>query len=231
MRSGKIELHFVANGLVLTKDSPEYLFTMWDFNVMGAKAYISQLKENTKRGLNKKIADGEWPTKAPIGYLNYTIDKQNKIKVDNIRAPLVKKAFEMYSTGLYSVEEVWRRMKQAGLTNTKGKPLDLNGMHKLIHNPFYYGEMRVNGILKPHIYPPLINRELFEHCQQISRGFKKSPFKYGGKEFIFRGLVHCGCCGNRITSYIAKKRSGKRYTYLRCSRFSHKKICTEPQIS
>lgn len=230
VQKGKIELHFVSNNLVIHKNSPSGDLMAWDFNVVGARAYILQLKENTKRGLNKKVADGEWPTKAPIGYLNYTDGQRRKIKVDDTRAPFVKKAFELYSTGLYSLEEIWRRMRQAGLTNTKGKPLDLNGMHKLIHNPFYYGEMRVNGVLKPHIYPPLIDRALFERCQQISRGFKKSPFKYGGKEFIFKGLIHCGCCGNRITSYIAKKPSGRKYTYLRCSRFSHQNICKEPQI-
>ena len=227
---GQIELHFVADSLVIRQKSSLSEVMMWRMHVLGAETYILQLKENTRRGLNKKIEDGEWPTKAPVGYLNYTDGKYRKIKVDDIRAPLVKKAFELYSTGLYSVEEVWRRMREIGLTNTKGNPLDLNGMHKLIHNPFYYGEMRVNGVLKPHIYPPLIDRALFERCQQVSRGFKKSPFKYGGKEFIFKGLIHCGCCGNRITSYIAKKPSGKKYTYLRCSRFSHAKTCKEPQI-
>ena len=230
VQKGKIELHFVSNNLVIHQNSPSADLMMWDFNVVGARAYILQLKENTRRGLNKKIADGEWPTKAPVGYLNYTDGRYRKIKVDDNRAPLIKQAFETYATGLYSVEEVWRRMRQAGLTNTKGKPLDLNGMHKLIHNPFYYGEMRVNGVLKPHIYPPIIDRALFERCQQVSRGFKKTPFKYGGKEFIFKGLIRCGCCGNRITPYIAKKPSGRKYTYLRCSRFSHQNTCMEPQI-
>ena len=227
---GQIELHFITSNLVIQKNSSISEVMMWRMNVLGAETYIMQLKENTRRGLNKKIADGEWPTKAPVGYLNYADGNYRKIKVDDIRAPLIKQAFEMYATGLYSVEEVWRRMRKAGLTNTKGNPLDLNGMHKLIHNPFYYGEMRVNGVLKRHIYPPLIDRVLFERCQQISRGFKKTPFKYGGKEFIFTGLIRCGCCGNRITPYTAKKPSGRKYTYLRCSRFSHKNTCMEPQI-
>ena len=230
VKNGKIELHFVSTGLVIHKDSPSSDLMMWDFNVVGARAYILQLAENTKRGLNKKIADGEWPTKAPIGYLNYIDGKYRKIKVDTERAPFIKQAFELYATGLYSVEEVWRKLKQMGLKNTKGKLIDRNSVHKMLQNPFYYGEMNIKGKLIPHIYPPLIDRVLFERCKDVRYGFNKMPFKYGGKQFIFKGLLRCGSCGNRITSYTKIKPSGKEYTYLRCSKHSHENTCTAVQV-
>ena len=230
VKNGKIELHFVSTGLVIHKDSPSTDLMMWDFNVVGARAYILQLAENTKRGLNKKIADGEWPTKAPIGYSNYIDGKYRKIKVDTERAPFVKQAFELYATGLYSVEEVWRKLKQMGLKNTKGKLIDRNSVHKMLQNPFYYGEMNIKGKLIPHIYPPLIDRGLFERCETVRTGFNKTPFKYGGKEFVFKGLLRCGSCGNRITSYIKIKPSGKQYIYLRCSKHSHENTCTAVQV-
>lgn len=230
VKNGKIELHFVSTGLVVHKDSPSADLMMWDFNVVGARAYILQLAENTKRGINKKIADGEWPTKAPIGYLNYIDGKYRKIKVDEERAPLVKYAFETYATGLYSVEELWRKLKEKGLKNTKGKFIDRNAVHKMLQNPFYYGEMNIKGKLAPHIYPPLIDRGLFERCEAVRKGFHKTPFKYGGKEFVFKGLLRCGSCGNRITSYVKIKPSGKKYTYLRCSKHSHENTCTAVQV-
>ena len=227
---GQIALHFISTGLVVDKDSPGSAFMMWDYNVVGSRAYILQLKENTKRGINKKIEDGEWPGKAPLGYLNYVEGKYHKIKIDEERAPFVQKAFEMYATGLYSAEEIWRQLRKMGLKSIKGFPIDRNVVHKMLQNPFYYGEMKIKGVLKPHIYPTLIDRNMFEHCQEIRRGLKKTPFKYSAKEFVFKGLLKCGCCGNRITSYTKTKPSGKQYTYLRCSKFSHEKTCTAHQI-
>ena len=35
-----------------------------------SKYYVDTLSENTKRGLREKIRRGEYPGRAPIGYLN-----------------------------------------------------------------------------------------------------------------------------------------------------------------
>lgn len=231
VQSGKIELHFVSNGLVVHKDSPSSDIMMWDFNVVGARAYILQLKENTKRGLQQKVRDGEWPTKAPIGYLNYMDGQKRKIKVDEDRAPLVKQAFEEYALGIYSVEEIWRRIKAAGLTNTRGGPVGRNTVHKMLKNPFYYGVMNVRGKqLVPHVYQPLIDQALFEKCQHLRKDTERPAISSTGKNFIFKRMLRCGVCGGRITCYTKIKPSGKKYTYLRCFGRSHDNNCTEPQV-
>ena len=231
VQTGKIELHFVCNGLIINKNSPSTDLLMWDFNVVGARAYILQLKENTKRGLQQKIRDGEWPTKAPIGYLNYMDGKKRKIKVDEERAPLVKQAFEAYALGIYSVEEIWRRIKAAGLTNTLGGPVGRNTVHKMLKNPFYYGVMNVRGKqLVPHVYPPLIDRALFEKCQRLRKDTERPAISSAGKEFVFKRMLRCGTCGGRITCYTKVKPSGRKYTYLRCFGRSHDNNCTEPQV-
>ena len=93
IESGKIEIHFIATGLVISKNSKPAEYMMWDYNVVGARSYVLQLREGTKRGIQQKIRDGEWPTTAPIGYLNYIDGKYRKIKVDEERAPLIKMAF------------------------------------------------------------------------------------------------------------------------------------------
>ena len=230
VEKGRIELHFVSNGLVIHKESSFSDILMWNVNVIGAESYIFQLKENTKRGLQQKIRDGEWPTKAPIGYLNYIDEKKRKIKVDEKRAPLVKKIFEEYALGIYSVEEIWRRAKAAGLTNTLGGPIGRNTVHKILKNPFYYGVMQTRGKLIPHIYPPIVDRALFEKCQTMHKDTYKPTMKPAGKEFIFKRIVRCGHCGGRMTCYTKVKPSGKQYTYLRCFGRSHDYACTAPQI-
>jgi DNA invertase Pin-like site-specific DNA recombinase len=35
-----------------------------------SKYYVDSLSENTKRGLRQKVRNGEYPTLAPVGYIN-----------------------------------------------------------------------------------------------------------------------------------------------------------------
>src|SRR3989339_315992 len=59
-----------------------------------SKYYVDNLSENVKRGIRQKLRNGVWPGKAPLGYYNDL--KVHSIYVDKERAPLIKKAFEMY---------------------------------------------------------------------------------------------------------------------------------------
>src|SRR4030043_2411770 len=62
-----------------------------------SKYYVDSLSENTKRGLRQKVRRGEYPSVAPIGYIN---DVRNKsIIIDRKKAKVIKAAFEYYATG------------------------------------------------------------------------------------------------------------------------------------
>src|SRR3990167_6897847 len=67
-----------------------------------SKYYSDNLSENVKRGNRQKLRRGEWPNKAPFGYMN--INKQ--IVIDKTRAQFVKRAFELYSTGGYTFADI-----------------------------------------------------------------------------------------------------------------------------
>ena len=54
--------------------------------------------------------NGVWPSKPPVGYLN---DRNARsIVVDPAKAPLVRKAFELYATGNYALHEIRARMSE-----------------------------------------------------------------------------------------------------------------------
>ena len=64
-----------------------------------SKYYVDNLSENIRRGIRQKLRNGIWPAWAPLGYVN---DKNaSNIVVDKTRAKLIRKTFEMYSTGEY----------------------------------------------------------------------------------------------------------------------------------
>ena len=234
IEKGLLELHFVSNNLIIHKDSPPSDLMMWDFNVVAARAYVLQLKVNTKRGLLKKIEDGEWPTQAPLGYLNYKDGKKKWIKLDPDRAHLIKRLFEEFSTGTYNIRQMHRRMKDLGLRHRLpgggfGSLVSKNTVYRILENPFYCGTMVVShfGETKKvkHKYETIISEALFKRCEDIRLGRKKKYFHYGQSPLIFRGLVRCGC-GRAITPYIRK---GK-YIYLKCTRYRAEKFCTNGPV-
>ncbi|OZG31275.1 hypothetical protein [Rickettsia endosymbiont of Culicoides newsteadi] len=42
-------------------------------------------------------------------------------------------------------------------------------------------------------------------CKEVLLGWNKKPFKYGGKYFLFRGLITCATTGKIVTSEIHSK--------------------------
>jgi site-specific DNA recombinase len=88
----------------------------------------------------------------------------------------------------------------------------------MLQQPFYYGEMKVKGEMWVHGYPPIITKETFMACKDVRLGWNKKPFKYGGKDFLFRGLITCAVTGRVVTAEIHSKTysDGKvdQWTYL-----------------
>jgi len=69
-----------------------------------ANQYIRDLSANVKRGNRTKIERGDWPNKAPFGYLN---DRATKtVVIDPARAQYVVRTFDLYLTGSYSFNEI-----------------------------------------------------------------------------------------------------------------------------
>lgn len=217
-RKGKICIHFVRENLVIDEDSKGSEIMMWDFAVMGAKAYVLSLSDNVKRSVDYKLRNGEWIGRAPVGYLNAKDKMGNSIVVvDKERGYLIQRAFELYSRGTYSIKAIARILEEDGLTNSlpPHNKMVVSQIHMVLRNPFYYGEMLCKGVLYPHKYEPLISRELFDECQKVRESHKKKPFKYAAKPFVLRGLVRCAFCGCSVSF---DKKKGK-YIYGCCSKY------------
>lgn len=106
------------------------------------------------------------------------------------------------------------QMKKAGLKTASGTPMGSSQVERILKNPFYYGTMRIKGNEFPHIYRPLISKDLFLRCQEVYKGWNKKPFQYAAKPFALRGLIKCDKCGCMITP----ERQGK-YVYYSCTNY------------
>ena len=211
----KIELHFYKENLIISKNSKSSDLAMWQMQILSANMYVNSTRDNVKRSEEKMLKEGLLPGPAPIGYLN-TRNEQGKKTIipDPDRAKHIKRLFEEYSTGLYSMDELVRASKEWGLNNRKsGKPVTKAQFADILQNPFYYGVMFYNKEYYPHTYTPIICKELFDRCTQIRTGKFKRTSKHTKEPYIFRGIVRCKHCGCLYSPYTQK---GK-YIYMKHS--------------
>ena len=94
-----------------------------------SKYYIDNLSENIKRGVRQKLRRGEWPLKAPYGYLNEV--KQRNIVIDPEKSKIVKKAFKLFLEGK-TFTEISKYMGGFGIAKKDGKPFKINQIRKML---------------------------------------------------------------------------------------------------
>ena len=222
IQNGKIELHFNTENYIIHKNSVSQERLMWSMGVIMAQSYVDSLRDNVRRSIDHKIRQGEWISLAPLGYLNIKDARgRGDIIVDPDRALLVRRLFENYATGAYTLTELRLQAIDWGLKTRHGKKTYLakSQIHQIIQNPFYHGTMNVKGQLHEHRYPPLISKNLFDQCQSVLQSWHKKPFKWAGKEFVFRGILTCAITGRLVTADTKTKTyvNGDKgqWTYLR----------------
>ena len=173
-----------------------------------SKYYVDNLSENIKRGKRNKVKDGIWPQMSPLGYLNVG----GRIVVDKNIAPLIKKTFEAYSSGSFTLRELRDKFNGLGLRRKNGKELAVSNYQKLLKNPIYTGLMRYNGEIFEGKHEPIITKKLFDSVQEVMMR-KSKPHSKGLKPFLYRGFFRCGECGCFITT-----ETQKGHNYLRCTK-------------
>ncbi|PIT91688.1 hypothetical protein COU12_01675, partial [Candidatus Jorgensenbacteria bacterium CG10_big_fil_rev_8_21_14_0_10_54_38] len=220
---GKI-IHFVDRGLIKSLKFPTFWFEptpqglfMLNIAFGQSKYFVDNLRENVKRGLKQKIRNGVWPGWAPVGYLNNP--KTRMIDIDKIKAPKVKKLFELYATGKYTLKSLANWCKEKGLRGNLGKEIAIGNIQKILQNIFYIGLMKYGKEIFEGKHEPLISKKLFDKCQEVmsKRGKAQEVRKHN---FAFLGLMKCASCGCSITAEIQKG-----HNYYRCTK--KKGVCQE----
>ncbi len=220
------EIHFVKEGTVLSADSRSSEKFMHGIKVLMAKNYIDNLSEESRKGMLEKAAQGIWPTVAPLGYLNVMgPDGKRVIEVDPETAPIIAQMFHWYASGRYSLKEVSRMARDAGLVSRKGRnPVPLSVIHKVLRNPIYAGTFLWLGRTYKGIHEAIIPRELWERVQGVMDGRFTSNLRGTVHNLMFSGLVTCKHCGCALVGEVKK---GK-YVYYHCTGFKGK--CKEPYV-
>ena len=207
-RSGKVELHFPSDNIVLTDESPATDLFRFNMGVALAQYYSDSISDNVKRGIHKLIKTGKILGKAPYGYKNVIIDEDTKtVEVEPYEAQVVLKLYEWYVTGAYSMSELIKKAKKE-LNATLVK----SSLGRILEDKFYIGiaTYKKTGLEYPHIYEKIVPDYLFNKVQEIKTGRTQwsGKGKYAGKPFFYRNLIKCTVCGYSITP---EEQKGKNY--------------------
>lgn len=211
-----IEVHFAHESVDLNTRGGSLAA---DIQAVVAADFIRALRDEVKKGLYGRLKQGFYPLPAPVGYLDK--GKAKLKEVDPIMAPLVRRTFELYSTGRFSITDIRDEMYRRGLRNRKGAKFSRNGMSVILNNPFYMGLMRIKITrqLFEGNHEPLITKPLFDRVQRVLRG--KNHARVLEHFFIFRRMVRCSEC-----RYALSGERQKGHVYYRC----HIPTCTTTAV-
>jgi len=214
-------VHFVKENFVLNQQTKAHDNFIWDMKVAVARFYTNNLSEEVKKGQIEKLAQGWLPTKPPLGYKTIG-DKGHKTHiVDEEVAPFMRKMFELYATGNYSIARVEKELFEAGMRTRSGKKLGMSRIHVLLQDPFYYGKIRWMEKLYAGKHEPLIAKDVFDKVQILIHRKTLAPhlMKHNA---LFKSKIFCENCGGMMTWY-----EKKGHWYGHCNNHGEYAKCTK----
>jgi site-specific DNA recombinase len=195
-----VEIHLAKEGQIINKDSKSQAKFMHGIQVLMARNYIDNLREEVCKGMREKAEQGIYPSRPPLGYRNNKLERT--IEIDPEKAPIARKLFELYATGTHSLASLRKAIAaEYGRLYAKGH------LQKTLKNPFYTGLFVWEGKTYQGTHTPLVSGQLFQAVQDVFQGHNRP--KYGKHQFAFSGMLNCAYDQCRITAEIKKS----RYTY------------------
>src|SRR3989344_4457981 len=131
---------------------------------MFSSHYSEVISEKVRNAQKKLRGERRCIYGAPVGYLDEGSDNK---PLDPKRAPTVKRVFELYATGDWSIRQLGKWAREQGLTKkpcrrkrTKeeiannldvatipkiSRPVDHKTIEYMLPNPFYIGKVKIDG--------------------------------------------------------------------------------------
>jgi DNA invertase Pin-like site-specific DNA recombinase len=134
----ELEIHLIKEGEILSKNSRSHVKFIHGIKVLMAKNYIDNLSEEVKKGMLEKAEQGGFPGKVPVGYINN--EQTHTVDVDEARAGFIRKLFELYASGEYSLTVLRAKCVDVGFkTRRSEKRISRSNLAKVLKNIFYTG--------------------------------------------------------------------------------------------
>lgn len=202
-----------------------------------AQYFSDSLAKHTSKGMKERVMNGLPNGDIPFGYRRHDKDnpkeKEGHIYTVPDEAEAVKKIFQLYSSGKWTLAELAAWLNEQGFRTrnkhqlkdgsgeiTSGpRPFTLYSVRWLLHNPFFIGKVKYKELLYNGAHEAIVNEDLFNLVQErlrIVKGRSKT-FSKRYRLYLLKGLARCIYCGYPLWSETLE--SG--YSYYREQKGAH----------
>jgi site-specific DNA recombinase len=187
--------------------------------------------KNTQMGIRRALKAGRYASGAPpIGY-SWDRNGTHPMIKPNADAGFVRESFELYATGLYSIEGVRKIVQEKGLNIQK------TAFNRMLRNPIYRGSIIVPELKDEEeqevigIHEAIIARELFDKVQRVlAKILEKNASRVEKvnyrEELPLRGLLQCPKCHSSWTG-SGSRGNGGTYFYYHCQNGCKERVKAE----
>ena len=205
-----------------------------------AQDELRKLSSRVKFGHQQAIKEGVVLGSSRI--FGYTKDR-GKLVIDEQEAVMVRKLFELYATGCYSMKQIENLFWEEGYRNYRGNKISHTTMSGMISNPKYKGYYVGNKVkvidmftkkqkfLPPEewvmykdetgeIVPAIVSEELWDRANAILQKRSEDVKSRQGKcnfQNLLTAKLYCTCCGAPYYRKDGKDRKGNLTSKWVCS--------------
>ena len=179
-------------------------------------------------GMRARIRSGIWPFKAPVGYQNRSLKKQDlkKTEPDPIHPeifPVLQRVLKGFARRAYTQTQMVEELERAGFEALTGIKPSLKLIDRLItkHLRFYAGWLKdsMGGDVEYHrgLHEPMITDEEMRAIEAIRDGAPRAgaTHDFTTERFPLKGITRCEACSRPFTGGRSRGRS-RYYLYYRC---------------
>ena len=184
-----------------------------------AEDELDNIKERTSSVIQNRISKGYKHGKAPIGFVNARDENKHGIIVpDPNKAHYIKRCFELYATGIFSMERLGQELAKYGFRDSKGRPHPKKRIEDILKDVTYMGKINFNGEIIEGKHEAIISEDLFYRVQMMLSGTNKT--RTHNEYFTYSNFITCAKCGYKYVGIFKEggHKSGK-YIYYHCNNY------------
>lgn len=168
--------------------------------------YIELLRQHTSKAKRERAKQGLYNASLmPYGY-DLSGDAHKPAIFNEAEAPAPRLAFESYSTGLYSDQDIADLLNQKEYRTRAGRRFSKDAITQMLTNPFYTGmtTYRNNASGEKEVFDgqhdALISLDIWEKCQQVraNRRTLARAVQKNYRHYLLSQLAVCDVCGRTL---------------------------------